>query len=378
MKKKWLLAIAATCLLWRPAAGLAKDLTKADGLFDKGLYQEALHQYEAALKDPAAEIRLKALYRAVESRALLFRYADAAKLAFGAQLPSDLRWKSRFLILRAEIAREFLKQYGSASPKDVEEGNKDLSRRTPEEWRGEARSAYRQLRDLRRKLIKIPLREEGYFVDLRDAEVEAIPTLWDFAALRWSEFLLDEEESPAPIKPAALSFLDENYTVKLSSEDGPAAQAAALFEDASALGGDGRSSAQEVWKITRLKIPFDHPGLVTTAPDEEGFANAAIKRLMGWFDAFSTPLGRAEAGLFAAKLLTKNSRFSDALGLCQKVETNASMLSAAKHCANLRAQFELPVLSLSAKFVPPGSRDALRVRTRNLDEVFFRLYRANP
>ena len=99
---------------------------------------------------------------------------------------------------------------------------------------------------------------------------------------------------------------------------------------------------------------------------------------MGWFDAFSTPLGRAEAGFFAAELLNKNSRFADALALCHKVETNAPILSAAKHCAKLRAQIELPVLGLSAKFVPPGSRDALRVRTRNLAQVYFRLYWVNP
>ena len=273
MRKFLFFSIAATGLLWGPAAGAGKDLSKADGLFDKGLYQEALNEYDTALKDAATETRLNALYRAVESQALLFRYADAAKSAFEAKLPPDPRWKSRFLILRAEIAREFLKQYGWASPKDVEEGGKDLSRRTPEEWRGEARSAYRQLWDLRRQLIKIPLREDGYFVDLRDAEVETVPTLWDFVALRWGDFLLEEEESSGRTKPAVISFLSQNDAVELSFDDAPATQAAALFEDAATLGGDGRSTAREVWKIKRLKIPFDHPGLVTPAPDEEAFAN---------------------------------------------------------------------------------------------------------
>ena len=60
------------------------------------------------------------------------------------------------------------------------------------------------------------------------------------------------------------------------------------------------------------------------------------------------------------------------------VEKDFPSTRAAKHCAKLRASIELPVLNLTAKFVPPRGRDALRVNSRNVDKVYARLYRADP
>jgi uncharacterized protein YfaS (alpha-2-macroglobulin family) len=379
MKTIRLFALTLASALIVGSAARAEGLASADALFDKGLYQEALKGYEAGLKDRDGDVRLKSLYRSAECRALLFRYGEAAQGIFEAKLPDDPVWKGRFLILRAELAREFLKQYGRTAPADVEEGQKDLTRRTPEQWRAEIRSSYRRLWDLRRNLVEAPLRGEGYFVDLRNADIGAAPTLWDFAALRWSGYLLNEEESrPAQTHPAALSLLGRDYSGTLSFEDGPAAQAAALYEETSRLGGKGRDAARELWRLRRLKLSYERSDLVSPAPDHKAFVAAAVERLKGWMSGFATPLGRAEAGEAAAGLLSQDGRYAEAVELCREVEKNWPSLLAAKRCAKMRSQIELPTLGVTAKFVPPGGRDAFRVDTRNLDKVFFRLYRVDP
>ena len=119
-------------------------LQQADSKFEKKLYQDALQDYAALLRSGAAlEVRLKALYRAIESEVLQFRYLEGAQRLSGAARLIDEGadasplWRARFLILRAELGREYLKQYGSVAPEDAETNATDLSRRTPAEWHSE-------------------------------------------------------------------------------------------------------------------------------------------------------------------------------------------------------------------------------------------------
>jgi uncharacterized protein YfaS (alpha-2-macroglobulin family) len=356
-------------LLFAPAwAQAPRSPADPDQSFDGGRYQEALKGYETRLKSPDPERRLKALYRTAECEALLFRYAEAARRSLALKLPDDPAWRGRFLIQRAELAREFLKQYGHAAPRDVEEGAKDLVRRAPEEWHREAREAFLGLWPLRGKLAEVPLSGEGYFVDLKDAETGPTPTLWDFAVLRWTDYLLEQAPNPPEARPAALSFIGQDYAGAFSADAPPAAQAAAL------MGASGR----EEWKVERLLIPFEHPDRVAGLPDRDAAVSAAASALKGWMDSFSSPPAKARAGLEAAKLLHGRARYAEAVELCRRVEQSWPLSRAGRRCAKLRAEIELPVLNLSARFTPPPGKDAFTLNTRNLDAVFFRLHRLDP
>lgn len=343
-------------------------LAQADADFEKGRYQEALQGYESKLKDPDLETRLKALYRACEAQALLLRYLEAAERCLKAPLPADALWKGRFLILRAELAREFLKQYAHGAPEDREESAADMARRTPEEWRAETDKAYRALWDLRGRLSQRPLAEEGYFVDLKNADTEEMPSLWDFAVLRWSGYLLGEIPEEKEEKPAVSSFLSHELKHDDPFTGARALRAAVVYESA------GRQS----WKIQRLLVPFKHPNLVKPAERPELFQRAAAERLESWLATFSDPAARARAGLEAAQLHNGLGRFDRAVDLCRTVEEAWPESRSAKHCARLRAEIELPALALTARFVPPGATDALTLHARNLAQVFLRLYKTTP
>ena len=91
-------------ILLLPCLAYGAPTDAADQAFAKGEYQAALDGYAAAAKTPG-ETGLKALYRAVESEALLLRYGEAAQRLSGLKLPSDPLWRARFLLLRAETGR---------------------------------------------------------------------------------------------------------------------------------------------------------------------------------------------------------------------------------------------------------------------------------
>jgi uncharacterized protein YfaS (alpha-2-macroglobulin family) len=373
--KRFLIVLS---MLAAAASPSRADLTKADALFDKRLYQEALKEYDATIASSSGDDRLKAVYRAAESQALLFRYAEAAQRVFPEKLPQDPVWRGRFLLLRTELAREFLKQYGWSAPKDSEEGTKDLTKRTRAEWEADLRADYRKLWDLREALVARTISDEAYFVDLKDADVSLAPTLWDLAVLRWGDYLMSEAPSEPGSNPPGLSFLVSDYAGKYAPGAPPAVQAAAVFEESARMDGDGRETVRDGWKINRLMLPFHHPDKIAAFPDQKAARATAIALLRAWMDAFKSGGAAAEAGYQAAELLNEDGRPGETVELCRTVEKRFAGARAAKVCAKLRAQIELPTLSVSGRFAPPPGKDILRLSTRNLERVHVALYRVQP
>ena len=80
MKKITLyIALSLFLMFWLPNTDTASDLKKADELFEKNTYQEALEIYKSVFEKAAdKDIRWKAYFRACESLAHLFRYGEAA------------------------------------------------------------------------------------------------------------------------------------------------------------------------------------------------------------------------------------------------------------------------------------------------------------
>jgi uncharacterized protein YfaS (alpha-2-macroglobulin family) len=351
---------------------------RADELFKKELYDESLKAYTELQKDPSEEARLKAAFRACESEALLFRFGDALTRFNALKLPKDPLWRSRFLILKAELYREYLQQYGSQARTDVVEGDSDVFRRTPQEMRAEVSAAYRELWKLKDALSRRAITEESYFVDVAKADRGLYPTLLDFVALRWTEHLLQEapDGSDKP-KPDAMSFTRQTFGMRLDPAAPPAELAGSLMEDAASLKGEGREQAREAWRIRRLRIPFEAGRLVRPFKDPAAASESAASVLERWLDEFKTPEGRAAAG-YAAAELRQGSRLDDAVRLCEKVTAGWPSTLGGQKCAKLLDQIKLPSLDVEARIVPPSGRKALRVGTRNIQEVHFRLYATSP
>ena len=366
------LAVAAASAFAGPA-----PLT-ADQLFEKHRYAEALPLYAAALKSGDEETRLKALYRSVECEALLFRYLAAADRAEKAALPKDPLWRARLLLLRAEAQREAATQYGGAAPEDAEEGSQDSARRTAAQWKALASKSYEALYPLREALARAPLSREGYFVDLKDAGLDETPSLWDLAAGRWTGYLLERgREDAAAEKLQASALLSDDYAGRWSAKDAPAAQAAALMEESSRLPGDGRALTRELWKLKRAQLALERTDLLAAPKDGFDASKTILALWRKWLESFAQPGARAEAGFRAAQMLNGTGQYADAVALCKRLERDWPKERGSRRAAQLRAQIELPVLTLTGKLVPPPGKGALRLNARNLDAVRLRLYKTS-
>ncbi|MCX5785875.1 MAG: MG2 domain-containing protein [Elusimicrobia bacterium] len=352
------------------------DLQKADELFEKSLYQEALGLYDKAAGLPG-ETGLKAMYRAAECEGLLFRYGEAAQRFSALKLPNDPLWRGRFLLLRAELGREFLRQYGGDLPADIQQGTTDVTRLTGDEWRKRIEADYDGLWDLRSALAGSGIHTEAYFIDIKKAALEYTPTLWDFAVLQWGDYLLDESEDHGKTLPDAMKFVSETYKGDYSPSAQAAEKAGAIYEDAAGISAKGREFAAEQWKIKRLLLPFSHGDKVSVR-DMQKLKDLAVFILKRWSDAMSMPFSRASAAYEAANLLNEKQDYKGAVDLCKKAENLAPRSKPGIECAKLRAQIEVPQLDISAKFVPPGGKKILTANARNLPVIYFRAYKTDP
>ncbi|TPW21132.1 MAG: Large extracellular alpha-helical protein, partial [Elusimicrobia bacterium] len=369
----------AVCLIsLAPGASAMPTLADADAKFAKGLHQEALALYEAVLSSGPEADRPKALWRVCESEALLFRYGSAYERLRAAKLPGDAAWAARFLLLKAELGREYLTQYGNSQPEDVEEGASDAFRLTEDQLRGGVESAFHGLWARREELAGVAVEDEAYILEADKADRARYPTFLDFVVLRWTDYLLEQAEHPqAAVKPPAASFIKEDYDGKVGPGV-PAALAGAVFEEASRLGGDGREAARELWRMARANIPRAASEKVAPFEDETKGREAVLALYRRWWGGFKTPEGRASAGNFAADVSNELGRPDEAAALCDQVVAAFPGTYGAERCARLAAQIRLPELSLTAKVVPPPGRGALSVYSRNVARLHFRLYPTTP
>ena len=381
-------------LSWCPR-GLASDINKADQLFEKGTFQQALEIYDAVYKEASdAELKNKAFFRSCESLGHLFRYGDAAQKILSNPLPLDPEYHARFLMLKAEMLRNFLMQYASVQRGDVMDDEKgvDVFRLTPEEIRAKIKGAYLELWNMRKALLKMDLLKEGYFFDIKDVDPGTFPDFFDYLIASWTNFLLETEApliTEKTVRPVAEIFLTENFEHAVSPEDPAALLAAELMEEASRSEQKGRLEAAERWKIERLLLPsrygnaFDLKALaddknIYDYKDSQAYLARAQEILLRWMKDLKTQGAKSEAGYVSAVIFNGSGKLAEAVRLCEQVEKDFPGTYAARRAEALRSGIQMPQLSFVTKAVMPPAKDALTLNTKNVKEVYFRVYRVSP
>ncbi|HOX23340.1 MAG TPA: hypothetical protein PLL10_07745, partial [Elusimicrobiales bacterium] len=377
MKNIFMPLILALSLSAQPAVAAKASLSAADALYEKRLFTKACESYEAAAKTASGDERLRAVYRAVESRALTFAYGEAAQLLLSEPLPQNTVWRARFLLLKAELFRQYLTQYGYGLPADRQEGSADVTKWTSAQWHEQIAASYEQLWPLRAALRDVRLEQESYFIRKGEPPSEDFPTLWDFAVYRWTDYLLGQAPE-GELLPDAGSFVSSKYADRVDFAHPPAKLAAALMaEAAGASNGKNRLKASEVWQLKRLLIPFEHQNKVRAPENMKLLRDRAIEILQSWMELFAVPESKADTAAQAALFLEQNQKYAQAVALCQKADSLWHGTLGARKCLNIQARIEMPSLSLSARNTPPSGKKAFSYTARNVERIYCKLYRTS-
>ncbi|MFH0732635.1 MAG: alpha-2-macroglobulin family protein [Candidatus Omnitrophota bacterium] len=395
MKKICKYSAFGLLLLFFSGTCLASDIKKADELFSKGTYQEALKEYESVFKENAdAEIHWKAFFRICESLAHLYRYGEAAQKLISTPTPAQTLHSARILILKTEMLTNFLERYSFTQRGDAidEEKDGDVFRLTPAEIKDEIRLAYRQLWELRNSLAQMDMAQEGYFFNIKNVDFGMYPTLFDYLIFSFSDFLLNTETEYAndgAAKPKADLLSAEEFNLPVNLEDPPALLAAELIGEAGRFNQERRLEAAERWKIKRLLLPLEYTNLFDLRDlaqdkalyddeDSKEYRRRAKDILLKWMEEFNTNNAKANAALEAALILKDTDKLVEAVKLCEKIEKDFADTDFCYHAQALRSQIQMPACQLQVKTAMPPGAGAFTITTKNLKKVYFRIYPVEP
>ncbi len=334
------------------AAPTALGQTEADALYEKGLYQQALQVYEK-------QQGFRAFFRAQESKGLLQRYAESAQSLFDAPVPAPENEHALLLLLRTQIAREYLKHSGGFLPKDSERGARDVTKWTQSEWHSKVAEDYFTLHSLRQVLVREPIESAGYFIRVLEADTELVPTVWDFAVIQWTDYLATLSGGGA--YPDADQWIQKDFGSAVESSLPTHDLVAAIWDEAASLeGGTNRTLAREYARWRRVYPPWAKGA---KSPRSAG-------KLVALFESFRNSRARALAGTSAAEIFWRGKDEQKALSLCEKV----AEIGPTNGCKEIQESILAPELEIESFPTPSLSKTRARVKSRNLAALHFRLY----
>ena len=397
--KKWYVLLLSLFLFTLPAFSLT-----AEEAYQKNNFEQALSLYQETAKTAAGEELYKAQLRIIASQYKLGQYMNAAKSAFTFPLPAQPLWKARFLLYRIETAQQISQHtYRALSKHADEENTNDLEALSDKQWQDKINEAYQTLWNMRDILLQAPIEQEGWIIDLKDTDTQAIPTLFDFVVNKWQEDLKSNWKTKNPL--SAQNAFDAHYRGSVSSENRVEVLLTILTE-AARLQGKNRDNARLIWRSKQYTLPLEQSHSFTFTDKEEQTAqiielleqlskypaSAAEEkepekpglwtRFVNWLHATDTPqqhpqtdYGQSYAAFAAAQLLENKEQYKRAVDLCEWSTHNLMESYYTKRCEQLVKQIQEPVLHIANMQEPIHPiKAALSFTARNIDTVYGKIY----
>lgn len=383
-------------LILFPLAVGAQSLPKAEEAYAKGDYTAALTQYEQILQTATGEDRLQAQLRKAACQYGLGEYMNAAKTMLGYELPENDLWKARFLLYRVETAEQVSSLYSYLMNKreiTPEDGSVSPDKWTKTQWDAQIDQDYETLWALRAALINAPVEKEGLILNLKDADTQRIPTLFDVVVQNWTKRLKSGGEIVPLARKEAHAYLD-GAAKPVPAQQAKADQLSYLLETAYLLDGKGRQNAKIFWRTDFILLPFDNPSYFTLENKEKALQNALEQlklisgytpqkmgfwsKLKGYVTAADTDYGRSYAAYRAAQLLQQNDNPAAALKICEYVNETLEKSYYTLQCGQLVKEILRKELNFGPmpKAVNP-QKPLLPFTARNAENIYVRVYKTS-
>ncbi|MBN1525204.1 MAG: hypothetical protein JW904_12010 [Spirochaetales bacterium] len=352
----------------------AASLAKADILFDKGQFQEALTLYEQVHETAMDSfIKTKAFIRMCESNAHLFRYGKAADLLLHTPLPEQPADKARVLFVKTGLLDIFSLQYSNilqAEKIQGENGSQNVFRLSKTQLKEKIIDTFDTLAGMKDILLSMKLEAQSYYFYVKNIDFAEFPTMYDFYVFNKTNFLTRGET----VSANDIRFLlKDDFTAP--SDPSPILQAADLMESVSRLHQKNHPAAGERWKIRRLALMFSLTWDKDAGRLHIDTRKSAIDIYLKWMETFTSDSAKAHAGYSAANMYNQAGLYVDARTLCEKITAMFPGTFAANNAAVLRQQIINPSLSVSVKNMTPKIQKTITVYSRNLKTVYFQAYR---
>lgn len=370
-----------------PLGLCAQNRQAADAAYENGRFEEALKYYQEELKTAKGNDLYQARLRTVASQYMLGKYMAAAQSAFSFPLPDQPVWKARFLLYRIKTAERVQNLYRPALS-DSDQDGADLPDLSPAQWNDKINECFEDLWSLRTALINAPIEKETLILETKNTDVKAVPTLFDFVVLQWTQRL---QNAASPITPLrARQALSPDYKAPAHNQN-DAQKLVSVLAEAARLGGKDRADARIIWQAQRLALPLREERLFSFEDKQAEHAEAVrllqilsgyTREKKGFLAQISRALtnskadyGRSYAAWTAAQFLNNQQEYVQAVALCDWTAENLGDNYYAKSCARMAAEIRQPVLDVKSPAFNQNPKEAkISFSARNTPAVYARLY----
>ncbi len=366
----------------------AQGLTDAEKLYQDGDFAAAQQQFEQILKVATGEDLYRAQLRLAACQYSQGEYLTSAKTMFAFPLPENALWKARFLLYRTQLAQQVSNQYRRTLQTREIENNKDMGQWTRQQWNHQTEQDYQALWELRAQLVKAPLEQETFLLNLKDTDTRRIATLFDFVLERWTQWLSAHTQVPLP-KENITSYLDNAAKPVPASKD-LANEWAHLLQTGYLLEGTGRQNARIFWQTDYILFPFDHSHLFEFNNEEKALKTALThlyalsgyqparglwNKLKGYLASPTADYGKSYAAYKTAQLLYQKEDRAQALAVCTYAVKSLTQSYYTAQCQELAQRITQQEISWNT--LPPAlnpQTPQLELTARNVPTVHLRIY----
>lgn len=374
--------------LFLACTSYAQSLPQADKDFQDGNFQQARTQYEQVIQTASGTDRYHAQLRAAACTFSLGEFLTSAKTLLSYELPPDPLWKARFLLYRTYVSEQVANVYNPLLEKreiDDPAAQSDPELWTRAQWNKQIGRDYQTLWALRAYLISAPIESENLILTLKETDTRRIPTLFDFATLRYVRWLENQDAPLTP--PAPRTYLNGYATPEKTSAD-KVHTLASVLQTAATLEGLNRQDARLFWQTDFLLLPFDHENWFTFTDKDNavrdvlnslyalsGYKESVWAKLKQVFsDEKNAPYGRSYTLTQTAQFLQANHRPQEALDVCTYAQTLPRSYYT-EQCQDVRTHITAEEFYFHA--LPPAlnpQAPALDVNARNIATLYGRIY----
>lgn len=372
----------------------AQSLPKAEEYYTKGDLAAALKEYDTVLQTATGNDFLQAQLRKAACQYGLGEYLNAYQTMYSYALPENDVWKARFLLYRIQMAKQASNVYRPLL-NDGEimtpEAQQDPKQWTPAQWKKQINKDYQTLWAMRAALINAPIEKENLILNLENADIQRIPTLFDFTVNSWISYLSSNANEVSPLARAERSFLDGTAVLENNNKT---AQIAEILETAYLLDGRNRQNAKVFWKTDYILLPFQQAGF--EIKDRKKALNTAItqlnllsgneaapksfwSKLKGYVaPAPNTAYARGYTAYQTAQLQFDYRQAPEALQTCKMAIEKLPKSAFTEQCEKLIKKLTLVSFSLQSLNEPLNRQTPqIKVSGRNLHHLYVRIYKTN-
>ena len=382
--KKYLFSLVTLCAaLFLQAQGLAE----AEKFYNDGDFASAQKQYEEIVKTATGSTLYQAQLRLAACQYSQGEYLNAAKTIFSFPLPENTLWKARFLLYRTQIAGQVASQYRRILQRREIENNNDLEQWSREQWNEQIQKDYQTLWALRSELIKAPIEQETFLLNLKDTDTRRIATLFDFVLQRWIQGL-NRTETSFP-QTETRTYL-ERAAKPVPAQKNLANQWAELLQTGYLLEGTGRQNARIFWQTDYILLPFEKSYLFEITDEEKAKKTALTQlyalsgyqkvgglwnKLKGYLETPAVNYGKSYAAYQAAHFLFTKEDRAQALAVCKYAVKSLGKSYYTQQCSELIDRITQKEISYNS--LPPAldpAKPQVELTTRNVTQVYARIY----